>query len=358
MFPFETSSLWRFLETVARWYPWLLLKFLLLAMAVSGLLWVVLLGAFRLRGHHFWGSNYRFRWAPGIMPTSAVRIRRSLTRRLLFGPPLPAWTVGLELGPRFRRLLRRFYVLVLLEGPPFSLQLVLLFLLTIYSFALGVSLLLVHWQEFSMAIEASRYIHWEWTVDPLPYRGDLEYRWWLKWFWRHSLFGTGYFRGAVRFARGGGGPRPDPRWRAPRYTLLMRLLMVSRRRRPIGVFRDRARRIRIRLRHRHAQRWLRYLLGLCTGVIFIQNYALFVYLAELPLLFRRHAKNFPRPGSPAGRRFGIERDTRLDVVRKANVAGVILVLVVLFLVWGWGGLTYPPGTFSRPLLFFRFQTQP
>jgi hypothetical protein len=348
MFPIETSSLWRFLEAVERWYPGLLLQFLLLGVVAGAIFWMILLGGFRLRGHHPYGSNRKFRPAPGVMSPSVSRFRRSLSRRLLQGPPLLGGSLdSLGLGVRLRRLLLRFHALML-SGPSFSLQLLLLFLLTAYTFALALSLLLVHWQEFSLVLEAHRYVHWDWTAS-LSRRGDLEYRWWLKWFWRHSVFGTGYFRGVVRLGRGGPGPRPHLKWKRPRRNLLY-WLGVVRHRRPHRPFRDWVLRARTRLRHRYAQRWLRYLLGLCTGLLFLQSYALIMYFRDLPVLVRRASKRFPRPGSPAGRRFGIERDTRLDVVRKANLAGVILVLLVVFLVWGWGGLVFPPGTNCRPLL--------
>lgn len=346
MFPFETSSLWKFFEAVERSYPGLLLRFLLLGVVVAVTFWVVLLGAFRLRGFHPYGSNHKFRLAPGVMSTSASRFRSSLTRRLSQDPPfLGRVTSSLGLGRRLRRRLLRFHAFML-SGPSFNLQLFLLLVLTAYTFTLSLSLLLVHWQEFSLVLEAHRYVHWDWTA-PLSRRGDLEYRWWLKWFWRHSVFGTGYFRGVVRFGRGGPGPRRDPKWRPPRRNLAYWLGVVRRRPRH-KVFRDRIRRARIRLRHRYAQRWLRYLLGLCTGLLFLQSYALIMYFRDLPVLVRRASKRFPRPGSPAGRRFGSERETRLDAVRKANVAGVALVLLVSFLLWGWGGVVFPPA-YCRPL---------
>lgn len=349
MFPLEISPLWRFLKTVEQYHPGLLLKFFLLAVVVGVFLWVILLGVFRLRGYHFLPLEFRFQPAPGIMPSWSVRFRRALTRRLIHGPPLLGGVAdSWGLGPRLLAVVRWAYGL-LIFGSSFNLQLGLLFLLTAYSFALSLSLLLVHWQEFSWAIEANRYIHWEWTLDQLSRRGDLEYRWWLKWFWRHSIFGTGYYRGAVRFNRGGPGPRLDPTWKPPRRNLAY-WLGVRRPRRPHRNFYDWTRRVRIRLRQRHSQRWLRYLLGLCTGVVFLQMVALVAYLRDLPVIVTRFAKKRPRIGSAVGRQFAIERETRVDLVRKANLAGVILVLVVVFLVWGWGGFTFPPGTFCRPLL--------
>lgn len=327
----EPSLLWSTLLGLAQRFPGLFPLLLLLSLAVPLAIWVVLLGSFRHRGHH---SRFRFR-RPVVGPVGRTglfgRLRPRFSRLLLAGfrfPPL-LFPFLPYLSSRLRALHDR---MVFGFGAPLSL-LILIFL-TAYTIALAISLVFIHWQEFALVLQSKTYLHWDWSNPRAANRTDLEYRWWLKWFWRQSTLGQGYFRGFVRLGRGGPGPRRHLRWKRPPRNLGY-WLGVWRYRTPFRAFKDRATRVRWFISRRHPLRLLRWLLGLVTGLLFLQGWALISVLIGVPAHLGRYARRLPRFGSVRGRQFSIELERLRDAARKANWMGLLLLFLsgVIFLGW-------------------------
>jgi hypothetical protein len=329
----EPSIVASTLLSLSQRFPGLFTILALAVPVVCFLSWQFLLVSFRQRGHRY-RLDIDGRVHRGFDPTSGTfaRLRPLLSRLGSRG-----WVIPAPLLPWLRplsRLLRRIHNR-LIFGLGEDLSLLLFFLTIAYTIALALALVHAHWAEFSLLLEARGYLHWDWTVPQLGSRSDLEYRWWLKWFWRQSTLGQGYFRGLVRLGRGGPGPRRHLKWKRPPRNLGY-WLGVWRYRTPIRPFRDRAVRSRIFIGRRHPFRLLRWLLGLVLGSLFLQGWAVLSVFYDLPDHINRTVRRgVPRIGTSTGRNYAAEVERFRDSVRRANWVGSGLLLVTLLAAFGW-----------------------